>query len=88
MSIDGIGRPYGVRDSEPRPPRAKPQNIVRDWLLVRRRRDGLKLREIATEFRVSTQFVQQTVTTTEGLMLAWRTQYGLCRECGHGIVAA
>jgi hypothetical protein len=81
-----MGRPLGRADSYPRPPRAKPENLQRDWLIVRRRKDGAKLREIAAEFSLSIAFVHQILERVNYETFTWRSR-PTCPECGQGVRA-
>jgi len=63
---------------------ASPENIARAWLFVRRRKDGLKMREIAAEFGVSVQFVCQQLDRYKDLTAYWRHKHQVCASCGKG----
>jgi len=78
------GRPQGVRDSYQRPNRTTPQSVVEQWLIMRARRDGLKLREIAARLAFSKQYVHQVVTRLEAQCSDWRDRWDVCRSCGRG----
>jgi hypothetical protein len=76
------GRPVGAVDRCKRKSRETPETLIRKWLVLRRRRDGLKLDALAEEFRVSRQRAQQIVTGLVATTEAWRCKHGICGHCG------
>lgn len=62
------------------------ENLIRAWLMLRRKRDGLKGRDIAAEFGVSNAYVFQELDKLRDLTTFFRHKHGICTACGKGDV--